>query len=81
MNISTTEKLIHIDIAQVACQCLDGLVSVTAFCDFCRAHGWLVSDFNIVTEKITLCHDTGKTDADLMPIILWRELDISMIAR
>lgn len=85
MNISSTHLFPEYPIdprtAQLAVQLLDGLTTVTDFVLFCQSQGWTVSDINIVTEKITLCRDTGKVDADNFPIIIWHDLVISHIAR
>lgn len=75
------DRTVEHHIVALAAQLVDGLVSVTAFCDHCRTYRWIVHNVNVVTSIITLCHVTGKLDKDSKPIIIWKDVDASVIAR
>lgn len=76
MSNQPIDIIVDPSIIGLATQLIDGYVSVTAFVDYCRQYKWTVSYINVTTGVITICQDSGETDENLFPIVVWKDINL-----
>ena len=76
MTNSATKICLDSKIVALSQQLMDGLISVTEFCEQVTRYGWTVSEIHTDRKEITFCFDTGNTDRFEIPIIQWQTLII-----